>query len=109
MTGWVASKEHIESARAARANSPSATYSATSLHAIFAYPAAPALRWRLVDLNDFGHLPPRRPDLLGDADDPGPELVGIADQLPPAVAGHDDGVGWSHARLFFNEAEIDAH
>ena len=43
-------------------------------------------------MDGFVQLRPRRPDLVGDVEDPRPHLVRILDKMPRAIFKHDEPV-----------------
>ena len=83
------------------------TLSPAPLPARFPHPASPALGGGLAHLDDFGHLPMRSPDLIGDGQDAGPELLRILDPHPLPVAQHDVSARRPDAGHLLDRDEID--
>ena len=70
--------------------------------------ACSALTVRRPDRDRLGDCRPRRPNLPGQIEHPRPQIVGILDPVPRAVAADDEAMRRPNPQFFLDEQEIDA-
>src|SRR5271157_6524436 len=73
------------------------------------HPTDTTLRRFWIDHDRHRNLPPCRPNLTGQVQHPRPQVVGVLDPVPRAVAEHDEPMRRANPQFFLYQQEVTAH